>query len=101
MIIRVYIIMFTFINHLDSRARNAAPQVARIELTIRTYATDSQAGAETTLTKYICIGTDYGYIHTSGGDVRTWDSYSGARKFLVRHCIDHELMMPEAAKGSN
>ena len=23
----------------------------------------------------------YGHIHTTGGDVRTWGSYSGARRF--------------------
>jgi hypothetical protein len=30
--------------------------------------------------KYIVVGTAYGYIHTSAGDIRTWNSYSGARK---------------------
>jgi hypothetical protein len=92
--------MFTFINHLDARLHGAAPQVARIELTMRTYATDSIVATDTTVTKYICIGTEYNYIHTSSGDVRTWDSYSGARKFLVRYCEDHELALPVAAKGT-
>jgi len=31
-------------------------------------------------TKYIVVGTTYGYIHTSSGDIRTWNSYSGARR---------------------
>lgn len=30
--------------------------------------------------RYAVCGTDYGYLHTTGGDVRTWKSYSGARK---------------------
>lgn len=30
------------------------------------------------------IGTDYGYLHTSSGDVRTWKSESGARHALKR-----------------
>lgn len=83
--------MFTFINHLDSRARSVPPQVARVDLTIRTFPTDAITATETVVTKYICIGTAYGYIHTSCGDVRTWDSYSGARKFLVKYCINNQL----------
>lgn len=31
--------------------------------------------------RYCVIGTEYGHVHTTGGDVRTWRSYSGARKF--------------------
>ena len=30
--------------------------------------------------RFCVIGTDYGYLHTSGGDIRTWGSYSGARR---------------------
>lgn len=30
--------------------------------------------------RFVVIGTNYGYIHTTGGDVRTWGSYSGARR---------------------
>jgi hypothetical protein len=30
--------------------------------------------------RYVVIGTDYGHLHTCGGDVRTWGSYSGARR---------------------
>jgi hypothetical protein len=29
---------------------------------------------------YAVCGTAYGYLHTTAGDVRTWGSYSGARK---------------------
>ncbi len=30
--------------------------------------------------RYCVIGTQYGHIHTSSGDVKTWGSYSGARR---------------------
>ena len=30
--------------------------------------------------KYAVCGTEYGYLHTTAGDVRTWNSYSGARR---------------------
>lgn len=31
------------------------------------------------------VGTDYGYLHTTSGDVRTWKTRSGARKALKRY----------------
>ena len=34
---------------------------------------------------YIVIGTDYGYIRTSAGDLRTWISYSSARKAALKY----------------
>lgn len=34
---------------------------------------------------YAVCGTDYGYIHTTGGYVRTWGSYSGAYKAMKRY----------------
>jgi hypothetical protein len=30
--------------------------------------------------RYVVCGTDYGFLHTANGDVRTWRSYSGARR---------------------
>lgn len=40
---------------------------------------------------YAVCGTDYGYIHTTSGDVRVWASYSGAykamRKYLARGSV--------------
>lgn len=30
--------------------------------------------------RFAIVGTQYGYLHTRGGDVRTWLSYSGARR---------------------
>ncbi|QXV72201.1 hypothetical protein Acf1_00004 [Acidovorax phage ACF1] len=59
--------MITFENGIDSRAREAKkPTVARLNL-------GGSAGC-----RYMVIGTNYGYIHTTGGDVRTWKSKSGA-----------------------
>ncbi len=34
---------------------------------------------------YAVCGTDYGYIHNTSGDVRTWSSYSGAYKGMRRY----------------
>lgn len=60
--------MITFESGIDARCREVKlPTVARF----RVNATDW---------RYIVIGTAYGYLHTSGGDVRTWRSYSGARR---------------------
>lgn len=64
--------MIAFENGMDGRTREVPPQVARFHMGDGTY-------------RYVCIGTDYGYIHTTGGDVRTWGSYSGARRFLTSH----------------
>lgn len=58
--------MVTFENGIDARARDAKhPAVARFHMGNGSY-------------RFCVIGTDYGYLHTSGGDVRTWGSYSGA-----------------------
>lgn len=65
--------MLTFENGLDIRTRQCAkPEVARIRVTGTTYA-------------YCVIGTDYGHWHTSGGDVRTWKTASGAQRALKRY----------------
>lgn len=59
--------MITFENGIDHRAREVdKPTVARFNL----------GGANGY--RYVVIGTNYGYIHTSAGDVRTWNSKSGA-----------------------
>lgn len=60
--------MITFETGMDIRARQAdKPTVARFNMGNGTY-------------RYCVIGTNYGHIHTSSGDVKTWGSYSGARK---------------------
>ena len=66
--------MITFENGIDIRAREAVkPTVARFHVSSGNY-------------EYCVIGTDYGHIHTSGGNVRTWGSYSGAYK----HARDYQ-----------
>ena len=65
--------MITFEYGLDIRTRQQAkPTVARFRVSGTEY-------------RYIVIGTDYGHIHTTGGDVRTWRSYSGARRFICSY----------------
>ena len=64
--------MITFYGLLDSRIWTVAkPTVARL------VGRFSTAGVEE---RYVVIGTAYGHIHTANGDIRTWRSYSGARK---------------------
>ena len=65
--------MIVFENGMDSRCREVpSPQVARFNMGNGTY-------------RYCVIGTAYGYIHTRSGDVRTWTTYSGARRGLLRY----------------
>ena len=60
--------MVTFEDGIDARCREATkPTVARFRVKGSEY-------------RYIVIGTQYGYLHTAGGDVRTWASRSGAYK---------------------
>lgn len=62
--------MITFENGIDIRSRQVdRPQVARFRMSDDTY-------------RYVLIGTDYGHIHTRGGDVRTWQTANGARRWL-------------------
>lgn len=35
--------------------------------------------------RYAVAGTDYGWLHTTGGDIRTWGSYSGARRVALEY----------------
>ena len=63
--------LVTFYGSLDSRSRAVTkPAVARL---IGRFGDHIE-------TRYVVIGTVYGHIHTTGGDIRTWRSYSGARK---------------------
>ena len=67
--------MITFENGIDIRAREPAkPTVARFAM-----------GDKDKTYRYIVIGTAYGYLHTTAGDVRTWRSYSGARRACNRY----------------
>ena len=57
-----------FKNGMDIRCRDfAKPTVARFWVT------------ETKM-RFVVVGTAYGYLRTSFGDVKTWGSYSGARR---------------------
>lgn len=61
--------MITFENGIDARCREVSkPTVARFSMGNGRY-------------RFIVIGTQYGYVHTTGGEIRTWLSYSGARRF--------------------
>lgn len=72
--------MVTFENGVDARCREpSAPTVAKIRIT--------PAGWHHSVSVYrFCvIGTAYGFWHTSGGDVRTWQTASGARRAAKRY----------------
>lgn len=63
--------LITFEHGMDYRARLPdRPTVARFNMGNGLY-------------RFIVIGTQYGYIHTRGGDVRTWRTYSGARRAAI------------------
>lgn len=65
--------MITFENGIDIRCRNVlAPSVARIRVRDNVYV-------------YCVIGTAYGYWHTTGGDVRIWQTASGAYRAVKRY----------------
>lgn len=58
---------------MDIRCREVtAPQVAKLRIKGSEY-------------RFVVIGTQYGHVHTSAGDIRTWRSYSGAYKFLKQY----------------
>lgn len=65
--------MLTFENGIDLRCRKAnTPTVARLHVGRGEY-------------RFIVIGTPYGYWHTTGGDIRTWKTYGGARRAALRY----------------
>lgn len=65
--------LITFDKGIDARCRiPARPTVARFNLSNGAY-------------RFIVIGTQYGYLRTTGGDVRTWRTYSGARRSALRY----------------
>lgn len=65
--------LITFDKGIDARSRiPARPTVARFDFGDGTY-------------RFIVIGTQYGYWRTIGGDVRTWRTYSGARRAALRY----------------
>ncbi len=61
--------MLVFENGLDIRSRTApAPEVAKFHVGNGKY-------------EFIVIGTQYGHIYTSLGDIRTWKTAGSARRF--------------------
>jgi hypothetical protein len=68
--------MLEFINYLDPRHREVkTPTVAKL--------TTHALGIHKV--EYIVIGTAYGALHTIHGDIRTWKSYSGARRAALKY----------------
>jgi hypothetical protein len=65
---------------------------ARIVAWRRKYTETSGAGyiVRRECVAYSIVGTVYGHIHTSAGDIRFWNSYSGARRHLARHILPHK-----------
>lgn len=58
--------MLTFESGIDIRCREVAiPTIARFYVSSNEY-------------RFIVIGTQYGYLHKTNGDIYTWRSYSGA-----------------------
>ena len=65
--------MIVFENGIDSRCRDAEkPTVAKFRRYGQVY-------------EFCVIGTAYGYWHTSGGDVRVWQTASGAYRAAKRY----------------
>lgn len=70
--------MIVFETGVDIRCRHVdKPQVAKMQVRKGEY-------------HYIIIGTPYGHLHTSSGDVRTWRTASGAKRFLSRYCRNNK-----------
>lgn len=72
--------MQDFYGAIDIRCREGEPRVARFHsavpfITPKIYYEPV----------YIIVGTNYGYIHTAGGDIRTWETASGAYRFLKQY----------------
>jgi hypothetical protein len=65
--------------------RKGEPRAARMSLCggrhdYLTYSGQCTRCEATPRILYCVIGTDYGFLHNSSGDVRTWRSASGARR---------------------
>ena len=73
--------------------REGKPRAARLSLAGKRcdYMTFSGLSDCTLPPRYLfcVIGTHYGYLHTSAGDIRTWKSASGARKAAKRYAAIH------------
>lgn len=65
----------THVNWPDYRIREGEPRAARIIFR------DGE-------TRYFVAGTEYGYLHTTGGDLRTWKTASAARRKAKQYTED-------------
>lgn len=75
-------------NHIrHPRIRTGAPRVARCKLADAPYLTFTD-GTRPWQYRYAIIGTEYGWLHTAGGDIRFWLSANGARHHLRNHIQD-------------
>lgn len=78
------------INGIDSvDVRAGKPRAAKLSLAGKhcdymTFSGQSDCKAPPRIL-YCVIGTTYGYLHTSAGDIRTWKSASGARKAAKKY----------------
>ena len=64
--------METHVNWPDSRIREGEPRAARVIFR------DGE-------TRYFVAGTEYGYLHTTSGELRTWKTASAARRMAKRY----------------
>ena len=56
----------------------------RTDTTYLTFADERpDSGPHNTRVRYAMIGGNYGWLHNSSGDIRFWNSYSGARRGMI------------------
>lgn len=86
--------MITFDAFLDHRTREQdKPCIAKLKL----HSYSAMYGAFTN-TYYIIIGTEYGALHKTNGDLYTWDTYGGAYKALNKKFPSIKQQLIEGAK---
>lgn len=73
---------------IDIRA--GEPRPVKLELCDKhdylTFAGECDCASKARKTRYAVIGTAYGWLHTTGGDIRMWRSASGARRAAKLYC---------------
>ena len=73
--------MLTYHDHIDATCRSLpAPRVARVLMSPLPSHVQGPPRPY-----YVIVGTQYGYMRTTGGDLRVWRTASGARKALARY----------------
>lgn len=65
------------------------PTVVQVDLCLNhpyyTLASVCHCKEKLVITRYAVAGTDYGYLHTTGGSMRLWKSKSGAYKAAANY----------------